>query len=199
MCLYSKRWRHRPAIRCTYCASHQVCRVEWKEGEKSECERKLLIPYTGNFDGLGEIRKRELDTACQVIIPLSAPPDNTRGFPIVILSLPSHLPFHAPVLQLLGADSVQCIECPLLQDGMKVGEGRTQHLTCARSSFTHKTRAHHLFHPQNVWGPAAVATRVNTFVAQHQVDTLVTFDQGGVSGHPVNGGHGWEGFMDCAN
>ncbi|EQC28409.1 hypothetical protein SDRG_13738 [Saprolegnia diclina VS20] len=83
----------------------------------------LLCLSSGNYDGLGAIRTKEL-AAC----------------------------WHE-----LGMDAatLTVLEDARFQDGMK-----------------------------SIWTPADVATATLAFVAKHKIDTMVTFDDYGVSGHP---------------
>ncbi|KAG0172677.1 hypothetical protein DFQ30_009904 [Apophysomyces sp. BC1015] len=83
----------------------------------------VLCLSTGNADGLGNRRKKELVKSCQVF-----------GIqPALVKSLD-----HAE-----------------LQDGMK-----------------------------NKWSPAIISNILTDYVAKHKIDTIITFDDYGVSGHP---------------
>ncbi|KAI9258146.1 putative deacetylase LmbE-like domain-containing protein [Phascolomyces articulosus] len=83
----------------------------------------VLCLSTGNADGLGVTRKKELTRSCQV---LGIPPSNVKALD------------HAE-----------------LQDGMK-----------------------------NTWSPSLIATIIKDYVSKHKIDTMITFDDYGVSGHP---------------
>ncbi|CAO3609955.1 unnamed protein product [Cunninghamella blakesleeana] len=83
----------------------------------------VLCLSTGDADGLGSIRKKELSKSCQT-------------FNI----LPSHI-------KALNHDE--------LQDGMK-----------------------------NNWSSTTIAKIIHGYVTKHKIDTIITFDDYGVSGHP---------------
>jgi len=41
--------------------------------------------------------------------------------------------------------------------------------------------------PELAWDPSAIADQVAPFVLKHEIDTILTFDQDGVTGHPQHG------------
>ncbi|KAI8087898.1 putative deacetylase LmbE-like domain-containing protein [Gilbertella persicaria] len=82
----------------------------------------ILCLSTGNAEGLGHIRKKELSKSCQ-----------TFGI------LPSH---------------IKSIDHPQLQDGM-----------------------------QNQWSPELISHTLKDYVTKQKIDTIITFDNHGVSGH----------------
>ncbi|CAO3625104.1 unnamed protein product [Cunninghamella echinulata] len=90
-------------------------------GNKSRIH--VLCLSTGNADGLGNIRKKELSRSCQT-------------FDI----LPSH---------------IKALNHEDLQDGMK-----------------------------NTWSSKTIANIIQDYVTKHKIDTIITFDDYGVSGHP---------------
>ncbi|KAI7899911.1 putative deacetylase LmbE-like domain-containing protein [Cokeromyces recurvatus] len=83
----------------------------------------VLCLSTGNADGLGDIRKKELIKSCQTF--------NIQ---------PSH---------------VKSLNNPELQDGM-----------------------------QNHWNPSLIAQIIKDYTTKHKIDTIITFDNHGISGHP---------------
>ncbi|KAI7853035.1 putative deacetylase LmbE-like domain-containing protein [Circinella umbellata] len=83
----------------------------------------VLCLSTGNADGLGMTRKKELTRSCQV---MGIPPSN-----------------------------VKALDHEGLQDGMK-----------------------------NTWSSTLIADILKDYVSKHKIDTIITFDDYGVSGHP---------------
>lgn len=88
----------------------------------SKSKMHVLCLSTGNADGLGSIRKKELVKSCQ-----------TFGIP---------------------NNNVKSLDNADLQDGM-----------------------------QNQWDPELVAKVINEYVVKQKINTIITFDDGGVSGH----------------
>ena len=80
--------------------------------------------FTGNFDGLGKVREKELLASCVDVLGC------------------------AP-------DAVTVLDSPAMPDGMKAN-----------------------------WPAGVVAGEVEAVVARHSIQAVVTFDAGGVSGHP---------------
>ncbi|KAI8140435.1 putative deacetylase LmbE-like domain-containing protein [Fennellomyces sp. T-0311] len=89
----------------------------------SKARLHVLCLSTGNADGLGATRKKELTRSCQVF---GIPPSN-----------------------------VKAIDHPELQDGMR-----------------------------EMWSPRLIASLVKEYVTKQKIDTIITFDDYGVSGHP---------------
>lgn len=84
----------------------------------------VLCTSTGDFDGLGSVRQRELFASCAAL-----------G---------------------IAESDVRVLDVPDLQDGMA-----------------------------NKWPATVVAQATEDFVAEHpDIDKIITFDEGGVSGHP---------------
>ncbi|KAI8885177.1 LmbE-like protein [Backusella circina FSU 941] len=86
----------------------------------SKSRLHLLCLSTGNADGLGDVRKRELRKSGQI----------------------------------LGISHIKSMDHPDLQDGMK-----------------------------NQWDAKLIAEIVKDYATKHKIDTIITFDDKGVSGH----------------
>ncbi|KAI9319647.1 putative N-acetylglucosaminyl-phosphatidylinositol de-N-acetylase [Dichotomocladium elegans] len=104
---------------------------------RSKARLHVLCLSTGNADGLGATRKKELTRSCQVF-----------GIP---------------------GSNVQVLDIPELQDGMK-----------------------------NTWSPDMIAASLKNYVTKNKIDTIITFDEYGISGHPnhIAAYHGAKQFVD---
>ncbi len=99
--------------------------------------------------------------------------------------------FFMPVLRALRATHVVHVLCLSTGDADGLGQTRRRELVqCCALLGVPEARVHVVDHPQlrdgmtTAWDPAVVAALVGAAVQAHGIQRILTFDEGGVSGHP---------------